>query len=1049
VDKTKYRAEHDWLVVKSVFDEKSCSGTEVEECGIKAQWTYTPQTVVTRMEDKDIELDYGTEYYQKYKDSFESSDEGDPPALKDGEVPLLSTTTILMPTQSRTHDENANGIHWKVSKRTPVFKGADFFVRFYKKANEPVSYLIQGNEEFYVSFKEDLYRPLDYTWDDSSALVTIDPQTDPDFKRWANEAVRSSKGKKKSDLYNFYTQPYYIIEMFGIVGENKSERYFIIIPFRGNPIFVHFFQAPHSDDVVARRLGPPFKGVHGRELINSNYFDVSVRNHLGRLVIQFDGDGFNDIPPWIVERRDWVAAKSTAGGGDLDEDETPYMTEEYRELIVPKGHIALWGGNIRCGFLFGILQYESGTVSFPYPPRHVNDSSGSDEDKFKKAFEEIDPRPVTFSADYFESDPLWLPLNRGGESEGDEYDTAHRFLFEAYNGPFRENGVVGDQEPTFENVPLFSQDAQYYKNYVEETKEKSGFIDEWLPGFFHYNMPIREFSSQTDSGPVKTSNIVIKKYKYLNYERTRHQGFNTYVGMMCGDHYFTEEDYSSFWSSWNLHEMEDVNDNTDDFSYGTETGWYLRNCKTPILTSVRLISDPSNNPRWEDGTTISYGVKKDPETDGTSPYFVDATDHVMNFSHSWTSSSMTSLEHSGTIQFYLNHNMITENMGDFPYVNNVTDELLSLQDKTFYIEIWAGYRDLTWVPNNGCDNPAAANYSRIPGFYKMFTGLCSGGSLSYEYNKHVMTCQIKDYSVILKNMLFFNSPWFDAMKDAVAIREILRMAGFRDQGVFDPLQKITEIADDSIDAEEQVFYDDISGRVFKYKNFGLPSGYNRLEQPALKFNDGDPFMDAISKISSYSAKIFYFDEFGIAHYEDYQDLVEEDFENELPLVPLYAFTTNPLIFNGQQVFNKLERSFDVDSVVSHLKTITNTPDMHMLIRDRIRWESIENPESAGFIGYQKTFYQAESMFGSKEAQISAMNKYAVMFKPIIGIRFETYGVPLRATDIISIDDEIVRVIKVDHNFDASKNQWWMNVDCQRFQPISVSDLMSAAVAEEE
>ena len=114
--------------------------------------------------------------------------------------------------------------------------------------------------------------------------------------------------------------------------------------------------------------------------------------------------------------------------------------------------------------------------------------------------------------------------------------------------------------------------------------------------------------------------------------------------------------------------------------------------------------------------------------------------------------------------------------------------------------------------------------------------------------------------------------------------------------------------------------------------------------------------------------------------------------------------------------------------------------MHLLIRDRIKWETIENPETSGFIGYQKTFFQAESMFGSKEAQISAMNKYAVMFKPIVSVKFETYGLPMRATDVISIDDEVVRVIKVDHNFDAAKNQWWMTVDCQRFQAIDAKDI---------
>jgi hypothetical protein len=551
---------------------------------------------------------------------------------------------------------------------------------------------------------------------------------------------------------------------------------------------------------------------------------------------------------------------------------------------------------------------------------------------------------------------------------------------------------------------------------------------EWKKGFFYYNRPVREFSPEIDAANVpRTSNIVIHKYTYLNYTRTRHQGFNTYIGMMCGDHYF-----DGVYNISTLESMGAVSKSLTpiDATVIPDNNWYVPNCKTPILTNLRLIAYHSNNARWSDGTSASGGTSLLP-TSVNGNIFLDATDHVMSFSHSWTSSSMTTLEHSGTIQFYLNDSMASIDTSLGPVaINNVTTQLLALQDRTFYIEIWAGYR--------GC------NYTKVPGLYKMFTGMCSGGSLSYEYNKNIMTCQITDYTTVLKNMLFFNSPWFDAMKDAVAIKEILNMAGFRDRGSFDPGRLIGDVADDSIAADAQKFYSDRSGRNFKYVNFGLPSGYNRLEQPSLKFNDGDPFIDAINKISSYSAKVFYFDEFGMAHYEDYQDVVEEDFQGQVGLEPLYAFTKNPEYAIGQLVFNKTERSFDVDSVVTHLKTLTNTPDMHMLIRDRINWETIENPEAPGFLGYQKTFFQAESMFGSKEAQMSAMNKYSVMFKPIIGVKFETYGVPLRATDIISIDNEIVRVIKVDHTYDPSKNIWWMNVECQRFQPIDASNLRSGS-----
>jgi hypothetical protein len=1057
-DKTLYRAEHDWIILPSLFDSNSCADATVPECNTKAQWIYYDKKVtINRYEDSDLKLDYPEYYYNEYIDSVEEDEDGNF-IPKPGVDPKILPFNIQMPVQANIYDKNALGIHWRVRKRTPIFKGADFFIRFYKEAQEPVRYIFQGNKDKVVKFKRIKYRPLDYTWDGPDSMVLVN-SLDKN-KKYANEAVRPAKGAKNSNLYDFYTQAYYIIEMVGIEKKGSQVRYFIVIPHRGYPIFVNFFRTEDGKGVISQKLGQPFRGVSGASLINAPFFDIVVRNHLGRLAIQFEGDGFGEIPPWIVERVDRVPKKLTAKQEAAGE--TSYMVEEIRNLVIPKGHISIWGGNIRCGFIFGYLQYSESLMSFIYPPKHTDDSSDSeDKEDNDKAFTKIDPKEVYHSSDYFESDPLWLPMNRDGEGEED-VKAVHAISFEAHSESQLEKGSIGDSQIEFDKAPLFTQDAQFYRNYNEEVTNKAKKDKKWKQGYFYYNSPVKEFSLPTNKGfAPKTSNIIIQKYKYLNYERTRHQGFDTYVGMMCGDHYFSKTDNSNYWSSF---DVNPILANPSFYSPSTslpsnDGGWYLRDCKTPILAHVRLISFFSDLPRWEDGTSIASGTRRDPEEEKQiddpddpgnkiaaplSKNFIDASDHVMNFSHSWTSTSMTSLEHSGTIQFFLNPNMTVENLPGRDYIHNVTDKLFLLQDKTFYIEIWAGYKDLEGLSADGnCVNNVTgnvvSNYSRIPGLYKMFTGMCSGGSISYEHNKIIMTCKIDDYTKILKNMLFFNSPWFDAMKDSVAVREILNMAGFRDQGKYDPGKLIAELAKSAIADTDQELHTHLDGRAFKYNNFGLPSGYNRLEQPAFKFNDADPFMDAISKISAITAKIFYFDEFGIAHFEEHQDLVEEDFEQKVPLVSLYFFTTNPGINPGHIVFNKVEKSFDVESVYTHLKSTTNTPDMHMLIRDRLKWESIENPDAPGFLGYQKTFYQAESMFGSKEAQIEAMNKYAVMFKPIIGIKFETYGLPLRATDIISIDNEIVRVTKVDHNFDAAKNEWWMSVDCQRFQPISASD----------
>ena len=44
-DETLYRSEYDWAITNSVFDSLSCSGGAIDECNIKAQWSYYNQSL--------------------------------------------------------------------------------------------------------------------------------------------------------------------------------------------------------------------------------------------------------------------------------------------------------------------------------------------------------------------------------------------------------------------------------------------------------------------------------------------------------------------------------------------------------------------------------------------------------------------------------------------------------------------------------------------------------------------------------------------------------------------------------------------------------------------------------------------------------------------------------------------------------------------------------------------------------------------------------------------------------------------------------------------
>jgi hypothetical protein len=338
----------------------------------------------------------------------------------------------------------------------------------------------------------------------------------------------------------------------------------------------------------------------------------------------------------------------------------------------------------------------------------------------------------------------------------------------------------------------------------------------------------------------------------------------------------------------------------------------------------------------------------------------------------------------------------------------------------------------------------------MSGFYRLFTGLCHGGSIEKKYESTIMSCKILDYTKILKDQLFFNSPWFDGVRDVNAVFEILDMAGFRDQGEYDPGALLRKLSPDT--KTNPLWSHHCDGRAIRCDRYTLPSGYDRLSQPAFKFKDGDSYYQAITKIAEISSKLFYFDQFGIAHFENYFDIVMEDVLGESgnsqskteEIFPLFAFTTSPtnvvgnetyIPIAGQLVFNKMNTNYNVTDVYNHIKILSNTPDMTPIFSDNLEWSSIDDPTVEGFMGYFKTFYQQEGMFGSVENTEKISKFYQTMFKPPLVFNFETYGLPMRALDTITIDNVKSRVMKVTHNLSPKENKWWMTVECETFQKI--------------
>ena len=1000
---TRYKDEQSWIVQKSVFDkdeEISQSNGSSREC-IEADWEYLTETVSRSDEtEQDVSFDYRKYYYEQQLKYYKEEDKRDPKILK---------KSIQVPTQTKIYSDNdGTPIHWRVIKKTPLFKGEDFFITFYKKASRPtiVSNDTQSDQlhPFNKSVNNIAYKCLDVSETDKikGNIYRNVRNKRGEYERRVNEAVFSMPVREddivdEKQHFNFYNQAYYVVEM-GYLTHNAN--YFIIITERNNPIFV---MVQHlGNGYVSTKLSE-CDTITGEELIDCRYFTMTVRNHMGKLSITFTSEK-GDTNPWVVSRSDVIPY--------YDElTKSARLKYVMKDLFVPRGLMTIWGGNIKCGFSFSPLQYRMRSIGFTWPPRIDDDADR------ERAFNNSAPQNIARdNNEIWEDVPFYLPMDPEGT-------VRHKILLSA------SDEFLPDLFKDFHlsNIPdrrrsLFVQDSQYYREYDESRRTPN-----WNYGSFMMGNALRE-DSDILTPYLNRSALTVKKNRYEYDENRRKEAFDIVVGMQAGDHIFTNR----FWDKIFNEEKGEMGQPPLNPFMSPPNGlllsddqWYLPNCKTPILSHIRLVSEESRFPRWDDGTTINQGVSPIP-FGNVSPYFVDVSNHVLSFSDSWESREWAEVEHNGSINFYLHEGIST--FGEGGAFENKSLYLKTLQNKTFYIEVWARYKP--------CKSHGANLNTGMYGFYKLFTGLCHGGEMSHEYNKHIFTCKLEDYTTVLKGMKFYNSPWFDGMRDISAIWEVLRMAGFRSSNRFDPGSLIRRM--DDVSKWGDFFIDNhLDGRFLLMEPYALPSGYERLEQPAFKPDNGEPYYNTIVDFAKRSGKVFFFDQFGIAHYEEMQDLIEKDYMGEVPLdnYVLFEFTTNPNVWGGQLLLDKIERVYDVNLISNHIKVVTNTPEMHLLVRDALSWSSFENPNAEGFMGYLKSYVMHEGLYGSREALNNIVNKYKVMFRPVLRIKFETYGVPLRANDIIRVNGEVVRVISVNHSLDASKNEWKMTVEAHRYQPI--------------
>jgi hypothetical protein len=138
------------------------------------------------------------------------------------------------------------GVHWRLEKQTPLFKGEDFFIVFNKRAlSTDIPSGIKNNSSTNI-FKQpySLYNNSNYSALDplNVKTTTVAGDSNPSAQYPVNSAVVKYSVSKNNTLiptnqnvYDLRDQAYYIVEL-GI--GTQDDHYFIIITQRGDPIFV-------------------------------------------------------------------------------------------------------------------------------------------------------------------------------------------------------------------------------------------------------------------------------------------------------------------------------------------------------------------------------------------------------------------------------------------------------------------------------------------------------------------------------------------------------------------------------------------------------------------------------------------------------------------------------------------------------------------------------------------------------------------------------------------------------------------------------------------
>jgi hypothetical protein len=913
------------------------------------------------------------------------------------------------------------GIHWLVTKQTPMFQGEDFFVEFIRPAGGAID-VVNGGKALKYS-----YRQLDSLFGN-----TYSENSPPGVPVNGGVVQTDIDGTLQTDSqqqFNFNSQPYYIIEM----GVNDPHyNYFIILAYNAKPIFVRrgMFKviqpktATESEAIVlskvplTQRLS--FYNISSKALMDRQNLRITVRNHLSHLVIIFEGYEDN---PWIITQQDFKAEPTpttTTTTTEPESGETVSDTEPIKgafidktllttPMIVAGKQIKIGAGNLPCGFTFGPLHY----AEYVYWAQ---------------------PEPITVK------------------------------------GPLKLTDISLLLSDPSKTTPMYFQDAEVFIEYVKGVENKP--VLKVAVGSTTSNSPhlakapgkdenIIDFDDFTNKDGLQVSVLAVNMYSKKLESIEPSDG--SVIGNVLVKDFIQQFDVSY------LMQAGDVN-LPCPYASGTATPanptsppnptgekWRLWNCITPIAIGWRLY------------------IPQDTIGHGQTP--VEVAQHVERFNHTWNYTDESKIEHNGTIKFNINAGQALSFQTNTQHTVDQTPYLETLTDKAVWIRIYAWWEGGFMDCNNcvasdcACTKPGGAGYGATDGDkHCIFTGLMWGGDVTVEGNFRSMECQLTDYMKILEDQPFVNSPFFDGMADYSAISKIVQLANLSNVTLandpYAPSGLIEQVGNLAWPpGADWTIFDPITNESLFYSEYTLPSSFDLLQSPFFKFRDLSKYTEAINQISSRASKVAFFDRFGRFRLEVRPD---NRFDNPLAKfsrIPKCNFMTSQYYVTCTNLnllaYDTYTYKRSIMDMANELFFATSTPEGAILQNSVINYPGRYDPTSTGFIGYHKAFVQFDGIFGSETA-LNAATRYYVrtIFNAPINVSWKALGVPnLQAADIVTftaigddtafpasnieVGNQLTQtplpnktatliITSISGEIDATNNTWWNNYEGEWF-----------------